>query len=287
MTTLAEWWTRGAILDLDAHRISTHVQGDGPTLVFLHGFPTSSHDWAEVIADLSRDFRCVTFDYLGYGASDKPSDADYSSMVQTHRALAILEKLGVRSATVVGHDLGGILLQQLLQLSANKSSRLTVDHAVFINSSVYADLYRPTPAQLALADPLHGPAIAAQLSRSTLEASLAPLFPGHPLSEARADELWEAITLQDGQLLWPQQLIYMAERTAHGAAWEDALHATSARLSFIYGLADPISGAQVLGRVATDLPKASRVGLPGLGHFPQVEAAFDVVRALRSVLGTT
>lgn len=284
MIALSDWWRSGDFVDIDGQRIFTHTEGVGDAVVFLHGFPTSSHDWAEVISDLARDFRCVTFDYLGYGASDKPIDAEYSSIVQTDRALAILEKLGVREATVIGHDLGGILLQQMLDRGIKGKTSLEIDHAIFVNSSVYAELYRPTPAQAALADPVHGPAISRQISRSTLEGSMAPLFPGHPLSSARFDELWEAIAREDGHHLWPRQLAYMAERTTFGGAWEKALHSTSASLGFVYGLADPISGAQILSRAETDLPESTRIGLAGLGHFPQLEAADDVTRALRLIL---
>lgn len=284
MIALSDWWRGGAFINIDGHRIFTRSEGEGKTVVFLHGFPTSSHDWADVIYDLSRDFRCVTFDYLGYGASDKPVDADYSSIVQTDRALAVLEKLGVDDATVVGHDLGGILLQQFLERGLRSQMPLAMERAIFINSSVYADLYRPTPTQTALADPVHGPALARAITGSMLEDSMATLFPGHPLSSARFAELWEAIAREDGHHLWPQQLIYMSERAALGGVWEKALHETSTPLGFVYGLADPISGAQILSHAEADLPDATCIGLAGLGHFPQVEAAGDVARALRVIL---
>jgi pimeloyl-ACP methyl ester carboxylesterase len=185
---------------------------------------------------------------------------------------------------VVGHDLGGILLQQFLERGNRLQIKLAIDRAIFVNSSVYADLYRPTPAQTALADPVHGPAIARAISGPALEGSMAPLFPGHPLSAARFAELWAAIEREDGHHLWPQQLIYMSERAALGGVWEKALHDTSTPLGFVYGLADPISGAQILSHAEADLPDAMCIGLAGLGHFPQVEAAADVARALRVIL---
>ena len=76
MTRLEQWWAGGSFVEIGGHRYFTRVAGEGETLVFLHGFPTSSHDWADVFLDLAHDHRCITFDYLGYGASDKPADAD-------------------------------------------------------------------------------------------------------------------------------------------------------------------------------------------------------------------
>lgn len=287
MIALSAWWEEGSFVEIEGHKMFVRIEGAGPALVFLHGFPTSSHDWAEVMQDLSRNFRCVTFDYLGYGASDKPRDADYSSIRQTGRALALLEKLGIHEATVIGHDLGGILLQQFIERHVEKKTALDLDCAIFMNSSVYAELYRPAPAQELLADPEHGPAIAREISREALETSMAPLFPKNLPPAARIDDLWTAISRENGHHLWPQHLVYMKERAAAASAWEKALHETSARLGFVYGLADPISGAQILARAEADLPDAACIGLPGLGHFPQVEAAADVVRALRLVLETS
>lgn len=284
MIALRDWWAAGSFVEVDGHRIFTTSQGRGPSLVFLHGFPTSSHDWAEVIADLARDYRCVTFDYLGFGASDKPQDANYSSVVQTERVLTILKRLGVTRASVVGHNLGGIILQQLLHRAQTGTATLEIERAIFSNSSVYAELYRPTPTQLALVDPVKGKLIAQQISKTSLEASMATLFPSHPLSADRVSELWEAISTKDGQLLWPQQLVYMKERAELGDAWVAAMHATSTPLGFIYGLADQISGEQILTHAKADLPAAQCIGLPGLGHYPQIESAPDFITALRSVL---
>ena len=283
---LNDWWCSGTYVEVGGHRHFTRVEGEGPTLVFLHGFPTSSHDWAEVIAELAPDHRCVTFDHLGYGASDKPADAEYSSTRQTDRALAILERLGVESATVVGHDLGGILLQQFLHRALQGSLGLTIERAVFSNPSGYPELYRPTPTQGALVDPALGKALARQISRDTLTASLTSLFPSHPPSAEQLGDMWTAIARDDGQHLWPEQLVYMAEREAGGAEWVDAMRRTRTPLGFIYGVADPISGAQILARAEADLPAARCIGLPGLGHYPQVESSAAFAAALRSMLAT-
>jgi pimeloyl-ACP methyl ester carboxylesterase len=288
MSRLQEWWAEGHFIEVDGRRIFTRVTGTGPTLVFLHGFPTSSHDWAEVIADLSADFRCVTFDHLGYGASDKPPDADYSSIVQTDRALNILQSLGVTGATVIGHDLGGILLQQFLHRALHgQGASLEIEQAIFSNSSVYPKLYRPTSTQLALVDPAQGKLLARKITRDTLAASMMRIFPAHPPTSDRIDDLWAAISRNDGQHLWPDQLIYMKERADLGEGWVDAMRRTNKPLGFIYGLADPISGEHILNEVETDLPDARCIGLAGLGHYPQIESAQEFSAALRALLQQT
>jgi pimeloyl-ACP methyl ester carboxylesterase len=281
---LQDWWAAGRFIPLEGDWIFTVVRGEGPTLVFLHGFPTSSHDWASVIADLSRDHRCVAFDYLGFGASDKPQRADYSSITQTNRALKLLQILDVPEATVIGHDLGGIVLQQLLHGTLRGGVDLRIEQAVFVNSSVFSELYRPTPLQLALVDPVQGKTLARQVSRAALEASIATMFPAYPPAADLLDDMWAAISRDSGQHLWPEQLVYMAERADHGGAWVESMKQTPTPLGFVYGLADPISGAHILAHAEAELPRARCVALPGLGHYPHVESPSGFIAALRTLL---
>jgi len=287
MIRIRDWWDDGQFIEIEGHRIFTQVKGAGPPLVFLHGFPTSSHDWAEVIVDLARDFRCVTFDYLGYGASDKPPDSDYSSIVQTDRAVKILQSLDVTKATVIGHDLGGILLQQLLHRAVHGRTDLEIEQAIFSNSSVYPKLYRPTPTQSALVDPARGKLLARQITETTLGALLPAMFPTHPPTSERIDDWWAAISRNDGQHLWPDQLVYMEERAELGESWLDAMRRTTTPLGFIYGAADTISGEQIIAQAETDLSGACCIRLAGLGHYPQIESSQDYSAALRTMLRKT
>jgi len=52
----------GSLIDIDGYSVFVHEAGAGPTLVFTHGFPTSSFDWREMITELSDDFHCMAID---------------------------------------------------------------------------------------------------------------------------------------------------------------------------------------------------------------------------------
>tara|TARA_R110001606_G_C15391855_1_gene651680 strand:+ start:25 stop:456 length:432 start_codon:yes stop_codon:yes gene_type:complete len=134
-------------------------------------------------------------------------------------------------------------------------------------------------------DPEQGRQIAQQINQPMLEAALTAMFPTHVPAPERIGDLWKAISRNDGQLLWPDHLVYMRERAEQGRLLVEAMHSTSSGLSFIYGLSDGISGAHILARAEADLPEAECIGLAGLGHYPQVEAPTDYIRALRATLG--
>ncbi|MFH9355430.1 alpha/beta fold hydrolase [Kitasatospora sp. NPDC017646] len=94
-----------------------HVVQDGPpdapALVLIHGLGGSTTWWDPVMPRL-RDLHVVRVDLLGHGKSAKPADG-YGMADQARRVAAVLDRLGVRHATVVGHSTGGAVATSLAE----------------------------------------------------------------------------------------------------------------------------------------------------------------------------
>ena len=82
----------------------------------------------------------------------------------------------------------------------------------------------------------------------------------------------------------PELMTYMAERRAHRTRWVGALQGSAIPIRLINGLDDPISGAHMVARYRELIRDPDVVGLPGVGHYPQLEAPADVVSAALSFL---
>ncbi len=82
-------------------------EGEGHTLLFVHGTPTWSFAWRHLITGLRGQYRCVAPDHLGFGLSDKPADADYTPEAHARRLTALIEHLNLQNVTLVVHDFGG------------------------------------------------------------------------------------------------------------------------------------------------------------------------------------
>ena len=82
---------------------------DAPPVLFVHGNPTWSYMWRQPIAELSsKGHRCVAFDHMGFGRSDKPPQLSaYSLERHVGNALALIEALDLTDVTLVAHDWGG------------------------------------------------------------------------------------------------------------------------------------------------------------------------------------
>jgi pimeloyl-ACP methyl ester carboxylesterase len=95
-----------------------HPSSNGkPTLLFLHGFPSTSHEWRHQISHFhSKGYGILAPDLLGYGLSSKPLEVEkYIGSAMSSDIIAILTHEGLTSGNVVGiaHDWGTYLLSQL------------------------------------------------------------------------------------------------------------------------------------------------------------------------------
>ncbi|GAA0253257.1 haloalkane dehalogenase [Cryptosporangium japonicum] len=94
------------------HVLHSVSVGTGPTVLFLHGNPTSSYLWRHVLEPVAAaGFRCVALDLIGMGRSPRP-DLAYSFADHARHVEAFADDLG--AATLVGHDWGAVLALDLL-----------------------------------------------------------------------------------------------------------------------------------------------------------------------------
>jgi cis-3-alkyl-4-acyloxetan-2-one decarboxylase len=96
---------------LDGLRYHYLDEGSGPVLLLVHGNPTWSFMWREIILALRGKFRLIVPDHIGCGLSDKPDAADYSyHLAQRVNDLnRLVEHLNLKRITLVAHDWGGAI----------------------------------------------------------------------------------------------------------------------------------------------------------------------------------
>lgn len=124
---------RGEFLDLDGHRLyyyAAGTRGAGEPVLFLHGYPSSSHLWGRVVRAMPAGHRLIVLDQLGYGRSDRPDGAAVSVSAHARRALQVLDVLNVPQACVVGHDLGGAVAQWLAVMAPGRITRMALVNSV-------------------------------------------------------------------------------------------------------------------------------------------------------------
>lgn len=105
-------------------RAFIHV-GTGPALLLIHGIGDSSSTWQEIIPQLAQRYTVIAPDLLGHGRSDKPR-ADYSVAGYANAMRDLITMLGIETATVVGHSLGGGVAMQFAYQYPERCERLVL-----------------------------------------------------------------------------------------------------------------------------------------------------------------
>lgn len=268
-------WTGGGHVSAlgGAESIFWRQDGDpqGAPVTLLHGFPTSSHDWEPVVSALtSAGLRVTT---LGFGASAKPTGHRFSIMEQASVVEALWDQRGIDSTSLVSHDYGVTVAQELLTRNPERILSMT-----FVNGGVYPDLHRPIVVQRLLHSPLGR--VLGRFSSERMFGVAMRRITSRPLAAEDLHAMWVGITAEGGQRIQHDLLRYIDERRQHAECWTAAMETYGGPTQFIWGPDDPVSGAHVLDRLRRRMPHARFDALDGLGHYPQVEDPSAVAAAL-------
>jgi len=126
-------------------------EGEGETLLMLHGNPTWSYLYRHFIHDLRRDYRCVAPDHLGFGLSDKPDGLDLSMRAHINRLEEFVERMDLRDITVVVQDWGGIIGLGWAVRNKHRIKRMVIMNTTgFVPDPSQIRNMRPPPWGLAL-----------------------------------------------------------------------------------------------------------------------------------------
>jgi pimeloyl-ACP methyl ester carboxylesterase len=271
---------RGEFVDVGGARLyyyASGTRGTGEPIVFIHGFPTSSHLWSDVATLTPKGHRVVVLDLLGYGRSDPPAPgADLSIRAHADRVVALLDALGINYATIVGHDLGGGIAQSLAIRHPTRVSRLCLINAVAFDDwpgrevklvRATMPLTRHLPATWMLsvlrADLLRGYVVSARGTHS-VDQFVRPF-----LSESGRDVLVSHLTALD---------------STETKSLEPRLKDIVAPTSVVWGAEDPFLAATIGRRLAEAIPGATLDVVPDIRHFTPDEAPERVAEALSHLL---
>ena len=129
-------------------RIAYHRFGHGRSVVLIHGIPTWSYLWRNVIPPLIQNgLEIIAIDLLGYGYSDKPIDVDLGVAAQAELVAAVLRKLNWAGGAIVGHDIGGGVAQLMCANDPQAAELL-----VLVDTIAYDSF--PEPGIARLKDPV-------------------------------------------------------------------------------------------------------------------------------------
>ncbi len=233
-----------------AHRhgpVVSHVAGDGPPLILLHGLAASWDWWRRNIPALSARFRVTAVDLPGFGGTHP--DARFVLDDAPGQIVDLMDEAGIERAHVIGHSMGGVV-----------ASGIAADHPERVDRLVLVD------AGFIALDPSW---------RHRITGSIATL-PWSTFSMA-------PVVVRD---LWRSGIVRMAGATREvmTADWSAKLPSIQAPTLVVWGEHDGICALDIGRQLVAAIPDATMVVIPGAGHNPMWERAADFDREVLAFL---
>ncbi len=272
-------------LDLHGERVAYRDAGTGEALLLIHGMAGSSATWRGVIPALSKKYRVLAPDLLGHGESTKPR-GDYSLGAFAASLRDLLDELGIDRATVIGQSLGGGVAMQFTYQHRDYCQRLALissgglgpdlNWILRILSAPGAELVLPVVAQRAVLN---------------VGNKLGSWLTSVGIQSPRGSEMWSAYSsLADQQTrqAFLRTLRSVVDYRGQAVSALGKIHVSHGLPTLlIWGEDDRIIPV-AHGYAAHEAVPGSRLEvLPGVGHFPHVEAPTAVVDILDDFIATT
>jgi pimeloyl-ACP methyl ester carboxylesterase len=278
---LERWKSAGQYFDYLGFDVFYRIQGSGPTLLLIHGYPFNSWDWAPVWDRLTDRFTVIAPDMLGMGFSDKPAKYEYTVHDHADMHEALLSDLGVGSAHILAHDLGDSVGQEMLarhEYGQQAYGALRIESITWLNGGLFNEAYTPRLMQKALSRTPLGdmlsPLQATPVSRRLIESTLNELFgPETKPTRRMLDLFHQILEYNDGGRVTHKVGRFVSDRYPHRNRWVRAMRQTDIPMRLIDGPIDPNSGRHMAQRYREVIPNPDVVMLDDkIGHWPQIEA---------------
>jgi haloalkane dehalogenase len=286
-TTPSEHDYREQVVPRDGHRIyAREYPGREPAIVLLHGFPDDLHLYDRLVPELAGR-RVVTFDFLGWGASDKPTGHPYTAANQTGDLGAVLEHLQLGPVVLVAHDASG---PPVIDWALDHPQR--VAGLVLLNTYYcrMAELRSPeaiwlfsTPLVRSVTRPisrLFGDVVFRRLYRW----QVGRFFRDPPVREQFLSLLYRQFTATPSA----HEAFFGLNRDLRSALAAGTVKAPRLRefdrpVRIVFGAADPYLNAGVARRFHELLPTSELVLVPGARHYVQMDEPGEVARQILAI----
>ncbi|MDZ7645792.1 MAG: alpha/beta fold hydrolase [Cytophagales bacterium] len=255
-------------------------EGQGEIILFVHGTPSWSFDFRNVIKALRKRYRCIAIDHIGFGLSDKPEQYDYTTKnhSKTLEKFVLANKLN--NITVVVHDFGGPIGLNFAIEYPEQIKKL-----VILNSWLWSSESEPDfkKVKKVLKSPLL-PFLYRFLNFSP-RFVLPQSFGDKKLSKHLGKQFTKPFAnrhQRNGALAFAQSLLN--DQPWFEEIWNRVEVISKKPTLFIWGMNDPVIKPPYLTKFQSGFTNAQTLMLDGTGHFPQEEQPERVVAKIREFL---
>jgi pimeloyl-ACP methyl ester carboxylesterase len=275
------------VIQRGPYRLSAReYPGEDPPILLMHGFPDNLHLYDRLLPWLSPSRRVVTFDFLGWGASDKPAGYAYTAANQVGDVDAVIEQLHLQQVVLVAHDASG---PPAIDWALGHADRVA---ALVLLNTYYSAMptLRPPEAILLFSTPLvrNVARVVSKLFHNFLFRKMYWWQVGRFMRDAAARDEFIPLLYQQFAATPSTQpaffrlnedlLFTVRDRTKR----RPQMNAFRRPVRIIFGASDPYLNAGVAERFHELFPTSDLFLVPGAHHYVQIDEPEQVAHLLLS-----
>jgi pimeloyl-ACP methyl ester carboxylesterase len=249
-----EWSPRPLMRETEELKVFHAELGDpeAPTLLLLHGFPTSSVDWYDVVETLSEEHRVCVLDFPGFGFSDKPKGESYTLARDCELVAHYLEEVvGAQAGAVVAHDRGDSVALAFAARCASGDTPFQLSHLALSNGNMFLPLSNLNPFQRLVLDPATAPQVLEAATPEALAVGMGEntFTPPRAADDPAIAALEQTFAFNEGIAVIHDTIQYLVERSEREVEWLEALARSPVSTTLVWGLYDVVSPLRVAAHV--------------------------------------
>ena len=279
--TANEWKSKGEFITVNDRKLfvidtssffSSENQVPSKTMVMLHGYPTSSYDYYKVLPELSKHYRVIIHDHLGFGFSDKPLDYSYSLLDQADLALQLWQQLGVKKVHLLAHDYGTSVATEIIARNNNHELIIEIEKLTLCNGSMHIELSQLRIIQKLLKNKWLGKYVAKLTTYAIFSKNLRNVyFDKTKVSNNELKDMWMQLDYNEGRKVIHKLSQYINERYTYWDRWIGALKETNLQTNIVWAKNDPVAVPAIARLIATEISNNKLFWIENTGHFPMLE----------------
>jgi len=279
--TANDWKSKGGFITVNDRKLfiidtssffSSEDQVPSKTMVVLHGYPTSSYDYYKVLPELSKHYRVIIHDHLGFGFSDKPLDYSYSLLDQADLALQLWQQLGVKKVHLLAHDYGTSIATEIIARNNNHELTIEIEKLTLCNGSMHIELSQLRTIQKLLKNKWLGKYVAKLTTYAIFSKNLRNVyFDKTKVSNNELKDMWMQLDYNEGRKVIHKLSQYINERYTYWNRWIGALKETNLQTNIVWAKNDPVAVPAIARLIATEISNNKLFWIENTGHFPMLE----------------
>lgn len=284
---MAHNWLNKIEYPFAAHHFSINGQqlhyideGQGETILFVHGTPSWSFDYRNMIKKLKATHRCIAIDHIGFGLSNKPEQYDYSTKNHSNTLEQFILAKQLNNITLVVHDFGGPIGLNFAIHHPNKIKQL-----IIFNTWLWSS--KDDPAFIKMKKLLKSPLLSFLYRYLNFSPRfiLPKSFGAHKISNKLLQQYTKPFAnhkQRNGALAFAKSLL--TDQDWFEELWNKRSAIANKPTLFIWGMKDPVIQPHHLTKFLSAFTNATTTQLADCGHFPQEEQPQTVTKSIQQFL---